>query len=61
MFPTWNETAGIQVLIACAISLPLSLSLSYKEKMATLEQKMFCVLQLVKNKSVVSLQRAFRR
>jgi hypothetical protein len=22
MFPTWNETAGIQVLIACAIPLP---------------------------------------
>jgi hypothetical protein len=26
MFPTWNETAGIQVLIACAIRLPPSLS-----------------------------------
>jgi hypothetical protein len=28
MFPTWNETADIQVLIACAIPLPPSLSLS---------------------------------
>jgi hypothetical protein len=31
LFPTWNETAGIQVLTACAIPLnppaPLSLSL----------------------------------
>jgi hypothetical protein len=28
MFPTWNEPAGIQVLIACSIPLP-SLSLSW--------------------------------
>jgi hypothetical protein len=27
MFPTWNETAGIEVLIACAIPLPSPLSL----------------------------------
>ena len=26
-FPTWNETAGVQVLCACAIPLPSSLSL----------------------------------
>ena len=25
-FPTWNETAGVQVLCACAIPLPSSLS-----------------------------------
>jgi hypothetical protein len=29
--------------------------------MATLEQKVFCVLQFVKHESVVSVQRAFRR
>jgi hypothetical protein len=28
MFPTWNQTAGIQVLIACTIPLPPSLSQS---------------------------------
>jgi hypothetical protein len=32
MFPIWNETAGIQVLIACAIPLPpLSLSQSVRD------------------------------
>ena len=33
----------------------------YKAIMATLEQKVFCVLQFVKHESVVSVQRAFRR
>jgi hypothetical protein len=28
IFPTWNETAGIRVLIACAIPLPLSRSVT---------------------------------
>jgi len=27
-FPTWNKTAGVQVLCACAIPLPSSLSWS---------------------------------
>jgi hypothetical protein len=63
LFPTWNETAGIQVLIACVITLapppPLSLGpWRYKEKMATPEQKAFCVLQFAKHESV---QRAFRQ
>jgi hypothetical protein len=31
MFPTWNETAGIQVLVACAIPLPSPLSLSVSD------------------------------
>ena len=62
-FPTWNEKAGVQVLCACAIPLPLfSLGLwRNKEIMATPEQKAFCVLQFVKHESVVSVQRAFRR
>jgi hypothetical protein len=47
MFPIWKETAGIQVLIACAIVLPtpLSRSMTLQKKMATAEQKAFCVLQ----------------
>jgi hypothetical protein len=41
---------------------PLSLGpWRYKEKMATPEQKAFCVLQIGKCESVFSLQRAFRR
>jgi hypothetical protein len=42
---TWNETVGIEVLIACAIPLPPPLSV-YLEKMATPEKKAFCVLRL---------------
>jgi hypothetical protein len=33
----------------------------YKEKMATPEQKAFCVLQFAKHESVASVLRAFRR
>jgi hypothetical protein len=52
-------TAGIQVLIACASPLPLLDPRRYKEKMAIPEQKAFCVLQIAKHESVVSVQWAF--
>jgi hypothetical protein len=65
MFPTWNETAGIQVLIACAIPLPPPF---YRFRFVRLqrengdsEKKAFCVLQFSKHESGVSLQRAFWR
>ena len=61
-FSTWNETPSFQVLCACTIPLPSSLSLwRNKAIMATPEQKAFCVLQSVKHESVVSVQRAFQR
>jgi hypothetical protein len=61
-FLIWNEKIGIQVLITCAIPLPLSLGQwRYKENLATPEQKAFCVLQFAKNESVVSLQQASRQ
>lgn len=68
MFHIRNEIAVIQLLIACAIQLPplppLSLSHSpwrCKNKMATPEQKTFCVLLFAKHELVVSLQRTFRQ
>jgi hypothetical protein len=61
MFSIWNETASIQVLIACTMPSPsLSPSVTLQKKMATPELKAFCVLQFVKHESVVSVQRAFR-
>jgi hypothetical protein len=63
MFSTWNEIVSIHVLIACAIPpyLSLSWSVTLQKKMATPEQKAFCVLQVEKNESVVSVQRVFCR
>jgi hypothetical protein len=63
MFPTWNETVGIQVLIACAIPLPPLIlgPWRYKGKMATPEQKALCMLKIAKHESVFSLQQTFRR
>jgi len=62
-FPTWNETAGVQVLCACAN--PLLSSLSVCDVTMRLwrlcSRKGFCVLQFAKHESVVSVQRAFRR
>ena len=62
-FPTWNETAGVQVLCACAIPLPTSTLGLWRNKaiMATLEEKAFCVLLFAKHETVVSVQRAFWR
>lgn len=43
------------------LSLSLSLSVTLQRKMATPEQKAFCVLQFAKQDSVVSFQRPSRR
>jgi hypothetical protein len=68
-FPTWNETAAIQVLIECAIPLPpLYLTVRNVTNTNTIQIKngdsgaegVFCAA-VAKHESVVSLQRAFRR
>jgi hypothetical protein len=61
VFPTWNETAGFQVSHVQSHSSPPLGPWCYKEKMATPEQKEFCMLQFANHESVVSVQQAFRR